>query len=68
MLLLQVASLVIGISLLAPIEARLVGGNSDFFGAGKYVNCNIMVAISCTYGIHHQSLHVVAVRAYSPHV
>ena len=35
MLLLQVATLVVGISLLAPIEATLGGDNAGFLGAGK---------------------------------
>ena len=37
MLLLQVASLVVGISMLAPVEARLDGDNAAFLGAGKCV-------------------------------
>ena len=39
MLLLQVASLVVGISLLAPVhvEARLTGDNAAFLGASKCV-------------------------------
>ena len=40
MLLLQMALLVVGISLLvlAFVEATLTGGNVDFLGVGKYVN------------------------------
>ena len=64
MLLLQVASLVIGISLLAPgpvVEATLSGGNSDFFGAGKYIrNVGIIIRwllLYSRYQSHHHCGH-----------